>query len=62
MCHRNVRTVTAFDSKLQSCGLCDGMEPALSNTCYDKAGVCSWAVENHCYLNQDVCKKVREDI
>ena len=35
------------------------MEPALSNSCYDKAGVCSWVVNNHCYLNQDVCKKVR---
>ena len=61
MCHRNVRTVTAFDSKLQSCGLCDNMVPALSNTCWDNSTQCPEMANQigGCHRNGELCRKVR---
>jgi len=43
----------------KSCGLCEGMTPAPSNTCYDKWSNCPEMAENYCYqenIKRD-CKK-----
>jgi hypothetical protein len=34
----------------RSCGLCSGMTPALSLTCYDKATNCAELAATSCYL------------
>ena len=39
----------------KSCGLCDGMTPHASNTCWDDWNICAKIAKNHCYLYGNRC-------
>jgi len=45
------------DDCKKSCGLCPGMTPAASNTCYDTYGNCAELAETNCNKYADACKK-----
>ena len=44
---------------IQSCGLCKGMAPVQSNTCYDRYSNCPELAKTNCLGNKENCKKVR---
>ena len=45
------------DNCPQSCGLCPGLTPAASNTCYDMFNNCPDLAETNCHKFGDQCKK-----
>merc|ERR1712198_766830 len=50
------KTWVADDCK-KSCGLCPGLTPAASNTCYDTYGNCADLAKTNCNKYADACKK-----
>ena len=52
--------VFQFSPDVQSCGLCEGLTPHVSYTCYDEAPNCREVTKkNACHQHGQKCKKVK---